>query len=83
METARLSSKGQVVLPKSVRSALKLAPGVEFAVERVGAGVLLRPLKPVKTTRLAEVIGSAGYRGRLKTLTDMDAAIAGAAKRHK
>ena len=35
METTKLSSKGQVVLPKSVRDAHKWQPGAEFAVEEL------------------------------------------------
>jgi len=83
MKTTKLSSKGQVILPSSVRAAHKWKPGVEFAVEDVDEGVLLRPLKPFRPTRLDEVIGCAGYKGRAKTLEDMERAIATGAKRHK
>jgi len=51
METTRLSSKGQVILPKSIRASHKWEPGVEFAVEDTPDGVLLRPLKPFEATR--------------------------------
>ena len=47
METTRLSSKGQLVLPKSIRDADNWSEGTEFLVERVADGVLLRPLRPV------------------------------------
>lgn len=83
MKTTKLSSKGQVILPSSVRAAHKWKPGVEFAVEDVSEGVLLRPLKPFKPTRLDEVIGCTGYQGPAKTLEDMERAIATGAKRHK
>lgn len=83
MKTTKLSSKGQVILPSSVRAAHKWKPGVEFAVEDVDEGVLLRPLKPFRPTRLDEVIGCAGYKGRAKTFEDMERAIATGAKRHK
>lgn len=33
METTRLSSKGQVILPKSIRDARHWAPGAEFEIE--------------------------------------------------
>ena len=46
METTKLSSKGQVVLPKWVRDARSWEPGTEFAVEEVSEGILLRPLRP-------------------------------------
>ena len=75
METTRLSSKGQLVLPKSIRDADNWSEGTEFLVERVAEGVLLRPLRPVRATRLEEVIGSAGYRGPARSAADMQRAI--------
>lgn len=80
METTRLSSKGQVILPKSIRSAHHWEPGVEFMVEDMANGVLLRPVKPFQQTRLEDVIGCTGYKGPAKTVEDMDAAIAAAVR---
>jgi len=45
METTRLSSKGQVILPKSIRDAHRWQPGTEFVVEETTEGILLRPAK--------------------------------------
>ncbi|MBI3924594.1 MAG: AbrB/MazE/SpoVT family DNA-binding domain-containing protein, partial [Armatimonadetes bacterium] len=42
METTRLSTKGQVILPRSLRRAKGWQPGTRFTVEDVGIGVLLR-----------------------------------------
>ncbi len=36
----RLTSKGQVVIPKAVRERLRWAPGTELAVEEVGASAV-------------------------------------------
>ncbi len=80
METTRLSSKGQVILPKSIRSAHHWEPGVEFVVEDMANGVLLRPIKPFQQTRLEDVIGCTGYKGPARTVEDMDAAIAAAVR---
>lgn len=80
METTRLSSKGQVILPKSIRSAHHWEPGVEFMVEDMANGVLLRPVKPFQQTRLEDVIGCTGYKGPARTVEDMDAAIAAAVR---
>ena len=80
METTRLSSKGQVILPKSIRAAHRWEPGVEFAVVDTADGVLLRPLKRFPVTRLDEVIGCARYTGPAKTLEEMDDAIAAGAR---
>lgn len=76
METTRLSSKGQIILPKSIRATHAWGPGVEFAVEDTAEGVLLRPLKPFTPACLDEVLGCTGYRGRARTVEEMDAAIA-------
>ena len=75
METTKLSSKGQVILPVSIRLANQWQAGVEFAVENTVEGVLLRPIKSVATTTLDEVIGCAGYSGKAHSVEEMDAAI--------
>lgn len=75
METTKLSSKGQVILPAAIRTANQWKAGVEFAVEDTGDGVILRPLKPFPTTTISEVVGCAGYHGKAHTLEEMDKAI--------
>jgi len=75
METTKLSSKGQVVLPRSVRGARKWEQGMEFAVEVVSEGVLLRPLRPFPSTSIDEVFGCLKYSKRAKTLREMEKAI--------
>jgi AbrB family looped-hinge helix DNA binding protein len=76
METTRLSSKGQIVLPKSVRDARSWEPGTEFAVDETPEGILLRPLRPFPPTSIADVFGCLKYKGRAKTLRQMEKAIA-------
>ena len=75
METTKLSSKGQVILPASIRTAKHWHAGVEFAVESTADGVLLRPLKAMAASALNEVIGCTGYKGAARSMADMDAAI--------
>lgn len=82
METTRLSSKGQVILPKFVRDFHHWVPGTEFVVEDTPDGVLLRPAKSFKPTRLEDVIGCTGYKGPAKTLEEMEEAIAKGVKEH-
>jgi AbrB family looped-hinge helix DNA binding protein len=76
MDTTRLSSKGQLVLPKAIREADAWTEGTEFIVERVPEGVLLRPVRSLPPTRLEDVIGCAGYHGSTRSATDMERAIA-------
>ena len=83
METTKLSSKGQVVLPSSVRSARRWKPGLELAVENRPEGVLLRPLKPFPQTQIDQVVGSAGYRGPRRTLRQMENAILREARKRR
>jgi len=41
METTRLTSKGQVVIPKAIRDRLKVMPGTELAVTLEGGRIVL------------------------------------------
>ncbi len=75
METTRLSSKGQVILPKSIRDAHRWQPGTEFVVEETTEGILLRPAKTFPPTRIEDVAGCLRYAGKPKTLAEMEAAI--------
>jgi AbrB family looped-hinge helix DNA binding protein len=75
METTRLSSKGQVILPKAVRDLHHWGPGTDFIVEDTAEGVLLRPVKQGRVTRLEDVAGCLKSSGPALTLEQMDAAI--------
>jgi AbrB family looped-hinge helix DNA binding protein len=75
METTKLSSKGQIILPKVVRDSHHWAPGTDFSVEDTGDGVLLRPLKTAQPTRLDDVVGCLRTNGPARRLDEMDAAI--------
>ena len=57
METTRLSSKGQVVLPKSIREELDWPVGADLTVERCADSVVLRRKGTIKPTTIDEVIG--------------------------
>jgi AbrB family looped-hinge helix DNA binding protein len=75
MDTTKLSSKGQVVLPKSVRDEHGWGEGTEFIVETTPQGVLLRPKKTFPATRIDGVFGSLPYQGKAKSLADFEAGI--------
>jgi len=76
METTRLSTKGQVILPKTVRDSRAWLPGTRFAVEETPEGVLLRPLGRFPETRLEDVAGGLKYTGTPKTISQMEPGIA-------
>ncbi len=82
MENTRLSSKGQVIIPASVRNKHDWKAGTEFEIEETGDGILLRPVRRFTATTLEDVSGCLAYDGPAKTLEEMDEAIVLEAKRH-
>lgn len=74
METTRLSSKGQVILPKSVRDARHWPAGTEFLVEDFEDGVLLRPLRRLPPSSLEAVAGRLRSSRPAATVAEMEAA---------
>ncbi len=76
MQITRLSSKGQLILPKSLRDAHGWHEGVEFILLEQDEGVFLKPLNPFTGTTLDQLVGCVGYKGPKKTLKQMENAIA-------
>jgi AbrB family looped-hinge helix DNA binding protein len=81
METTRLSTKGQIILPKSIRISRSWKPGTEFTIEESGDGVLLRPARAFPPTELDQVVGCLRYKGKPKTIAQMHSAIRREVKR--
>jgi len=81
METLRLSTKGQIVIPKAIRTRHHWEPGTELVIEDRGDVLVLRAAKPFPRTRLEDGLGCTGYRGPAKTPEEMDAAIGDAMRR--
>lgn len=79
VQTARLSSKGQLVLPSSIRRTHRWGPGTEFQVQDTPAGILLTPLIRQADSHIKDVAGCLKTR-RHVSLADMDAAIAAEAR---
>lgn len=59
METTTLSSKGQVIIPKSIRTEQKWDAGQEFYVVVTPDGVLFRPKGHFPLSTLDEVLSFA------------------------
>lgn len=57
MATTKLSTKGQIVLPKEIRSSHAWGPGTEFTVEETRDGILLRPARRFPPTKVEDVAG--------------------------
>jgi AbrB family looped-hinge helix DNA binding protein len=75
METTRLSTKGQIILPKNIRTSRAWGPGTEFTIEETSDGILLRPGVRFPETSIDEVAGCLPSKGKPRTLAQMDAAI--------
>ena len=75
METTRLSTKGQIILPKQIRASRAWGPGTEFEVEETGDGILLRPAAHFPDTNLEEVAGCLRSRRKSKAPAQTRAAI--------
>lgn len=75
-ETTTVSTKGQVVLPKAVRDALRLRPGSRLIVEQKEDGVFLRAQPVATATKVEDVAGMLAWGGPPASVKDMDDAIA-------
>ena len=72
METTRLSTKGQIVLPKSIRTPRFWEPGTVFTVEETPDGILLRPAGYFPAADLTEVAGCLRSKRKSKTSAQSD-----------
>src|ERR1700692_968364 len=79
--TTTLSTKGQVILPAAIRRRQHWNAGTRLTVEETADGVLLKPAPVFPATVAETVFGSLHYRGKPKTLDEMQAAIAAEARR--
>lgn len=79
--TTVVSTKGQVILPKSIREQRRWGPGTRLTVEDTPEGVVLRPAPLFAKTNVEDVFGSLVHDGPAVSIEQMDAAIAAEAKR--
>ena len=63
MSAVLISTKGQIVLPVTVRKALGLKPGMRVNVKVDGKGARLTPAPAKKTTTLEEIQSLLKYDG--------------------
>lgn len=59
--SARLSPKGQLVIPAELREELKLVPGTEVSIQREGNVLVLRPITPEFIESLIGCTSGAGH----------------------
>jgi AbrB family looped-hinge helix DNA binding protein len=66
METVKVSSKGQIVIPKSLRDSCHIRTGDTFVVSQVGGELRLRPATALRQSSLESVAGMLHRPGRQK-----------------
>lgn len=69
METTRMTSKGQLVIPKAIRDRMRVAPGTEFTVTQSGRRIVLEAVRR-KSHRLSDW---PGFKRKVQRLSDKQA----------
>ena len=75
METTKLSTKGQIIIPKVIRKHYQWEAGQELLVQGTKDGVLLKPKKPFVENTLSEVAGCLAFSGKAKSIKEMEEGI--------
>jgi AbrB family looped-hinge helix DNA binding protein len=85
-QITKLSARGQVAIPKAIRTARKWKAGTEFVIQETSDGVLLKAKKRIKpppqTKSWSDLVGVANYRGPRRSLRDMDRGVLEEARKH-
>lgn len=71
MSTVKVSSKGQIVIPKELRQAHHITPGTELVISAVGEEIRLKPAPLFVATTHEQAAGCLHRKGR-KPVTDAD-----------
>ena len=81
--TTTISTKGQIILPKTIRRRREWDAGTRLIVEETPEGVLLKRAPVFAKTRPMDVFASLPYSGEPKSLEEMEAGVlAEAMRRH-
>ncbi len=68
----RISTKGQIVLPKALRDRRGWRPGDELVVEERSDGVMLRREVKYAHSRMEDVFGSLGPSDQVVSIEEMN-----------
>ncbi|WP_305046912.1 AbrB/MazE/SpoVT family DNA-binding domain-containing protein [Geoalkalibacter sp.] len=83
MEIVRLSSKGQFVLPKSIRDRHHWEAGTEFIIIERGSELIIKPARVFPPSELEAADAPSVYQGKTLSLEDMDQAVYDEAGKHR
>jgi AbrB family looped-hinge helix DNA binding protein len=85
-QITKLSTKGQIPIPKAIRTARRWKPGMEFVIQETDEGVLLKPKKEPKregkTLTVDDLIGIIPYKGPRRSIREMDEGVMREARKH-
>ena len=70
MNIVKVSSKGQIVIPKALREAGRIETGTELIISAVGDGLMLTPAHRIKRTTVADGLGMLAKSGRKRLSED-------------
>ncbi len=80
MDGVSVTSKGQVTIPKKVRTALGITPGTKVSFETEGSTARLRVVNTRKPSRIEDGPKILNYKGKTVTLDEMEKSIARGAR---
>ncbi|HNR68963.1 MAG TPA: AbrB/MazE/SpoVT family DNA-binding domain-containing protein [bacterium] len=72
IETTKMSSKGQVVIPETIRKKLGLKAGSQFIVVGDRDVVILKSIEPPSMNEFDEIIDKARTQARMVGLSESD-----------
>jgi AbrB family looped-hinge helix DNA binding protein len=78
--TVRLSTKGQLILPKPVRDRFGWRAGTELLLEEQGSRLVVEQLSSTGPRTWDDLLGAAGYEGPKRSLAEMKRAVAAEAR---
>jgi AbrB family looped-hinge helix DNA binding protein len=85
-QITKLSTKGQIAIPKAIRTARRWKAGMEFVIQETNDGVLIKPKKEPrregKTATWDDLIGIANYKGPRRSIREMDEGVLEEARKH-
>jgi AbrB family looped-hinge helix DNA binding protein len=83
METVKLSSKGQFIIPKTIRDRHHCEAGTEFVIIDRGAELVIKPTSVFPATELESPDTPSVYRGKPLSLEEMEQAVLAKAAKHR
>jgi AbrB family looped-hinge helix DNA binding protein len=83
MKTVALSSKGQFVFPKAIRTRHHWHAGTRLVVIDRGDEVVIKAAEPFAVTSFESIDAPSVYKGRRLSIADMDSAVAAEAGKQK